>query len=320
MLSRLPRLTRRRLSVAVLALLVGVVSSGSQAVRPSAVVDTGQLLEDVRILAADDMEGRRFGTQGGERARRYVLERYRASGIPALVPGYEQPLSERDGQGTRRGANVLGVVRGTTNPGRYIVVTAHFDHIGVRDGVVYNGADDNASGVAALLAIGAHLQAKPLRASVVLAALDGEEGGLRGARAFLARPPVPLTAIVVNVNLDMLGRAQDERLFAAGASHYPVLRAPLEAVAARAPVRLLLGHDDPNQAGVEDWTRDSDHYAFHQAGIPFVYLGVEDFAQHHQPTDDYATLTHDFFVRAVETALLVVTELDAHLGTAVRAR
>ena len=107
--------------------------------------------------------------------------------------------------------------------------------------------------------------------------------------------------MVVNVNIDMIGRAPDDKLFAAGSHAYPFLKPYLERVAAKAPVKFLLGHDDPQRKDVEDWTRDSDHFVFHQAKIPFIYIGVEDFDQHHKATDDYETISHDFYVRAVET-------------------
>ena len=86
------------------------------------------------------------------------------------------------------------------------------------------------------------------------------------------------------------------------------------------PVKLLFGHDDPTQKAVEDWTRDSDHFAFHQQKIPFVYLGVEDFGQHHKATDDYETMSHDFYVRAVETAIRVIQEFDANLDSISKGR
>ncbi len=110
---------------------------------------------------------------------------------------------------------------------------------------------------------------------MVFAALDAEESGLNGSQAFLKDPPVARDAIVMNVNLDMVARDAKNVLFAAGTSHYPFLKAYLKDVA-QPPVVLRLGHDMPNVKGEDDWTRDSDHYPFHQAGIPFVYFGVED--------------------------------------------
>jgi Zn-dependent M28 family amino/carboxypeptidase len=287
-------------------------------------VDRVQLLRDLEVLSADDMEGRLIGSPGGERARAYVVERFRESGITPFGESFEQPFPFRAGRRgdgeERNGANVVGYVVGTDAPDRYIVITAHFDHVGVRDGVVFNGADDNASGTAALFALGEYFSGNRPAHSIVFAAVDGEEGGLRGARAFVADPPVPLSSIALNLNLDMIGRDPDDLLYAVGTFHYPFLKPYLEGVARTASIDLRFGHDDPGQEGVENWTRSSDHYAFHQEGIPFIYFGVEDFDQHHKATDDYATMAHDFYVRAVATIVDAVKVFDADLESIARAR
>lgn len=277
-------------------------------------VDGAQLLKDLETLAADDMEGRLPGTPGAAKARAYILRRYKEAGIQPIGDSYERPFAFR-GRGDARdrsGVNLVGVVRGTREPGRFIVLTAHFDHLGVRNGEIFNGADDNASGVATLLAVASRMNASRPAHSVVFAALDAEETGLNGARAFLADPPVPRDGIVMNVNLDMVARDAKNILFASGTFHYPFLKAYLKDVA-RPPVVLRLGHDAPNVKGEDDWTRDSDHYPFHQAGIPFIYFGVEDEAQHHKATDDAETVTKEFFVGAANTILAAVRAFDANL-------
>ena len=82
---------------------------------------------------------------------------------------------------------------------------------------------------------------------------------------------------------------------------------------------LRLGHDMPNVKGEDDWTRDSDHYPFHQAGIPFVYFGVEDEAEHHKATDDAGTVTKEFFIGAANTILAAIRAFDANLEAIARA-
>ena len=278
--------------------------------RPIAPVDTGGLMAAVRVLAADSMEGRRLGSPGGARARGYLLRRLAALGIAPLGPGYEQRFKVRD---SVVGVNLLGIIRGTRSPERYIVLSAHYDHLGIHRGQVYNGADDNASGTAAVLALAEFLRKTAPDHSVIIALLDGEESGLLGARAFLAARPVPTAAIVLDVNLDMVGHSDSGELWVAGAAHTPALRPVLDSVAARAPVRLRLGHDRAGVAGQEDWTDDSDHGPFHAAGIPFVYFGVEDHRDYHKPTDDPETLTPAFFGRAVGTILAVLQGLDRTL-------
>ena len=273
---------------------------------PSA--DTAALMHTVRVLAADSMEGRAAGTPGGARARAWLLERLRALDIAPLTDSLTHPFPlARGGEGV----NLIGVVRGTATPERYLVLSAHYDHVGVQGGQIFNGADDNASGVAAVLALAEHLRARPLEHSVIIALFDAEEGGLRGARAFVTNPPVPKTSLVLNLNLDMVGHSDTGELYVAGTSHTPRLRPPLDSLAARAPIRLLFGHDQGG--GQNDWTTQSDHGAFHAAGIPFLYFGVEDHADYHKPTDDPDTLTPAFFGGAVATIEAAIRILDRAL-------
>src|SRR4051812_24440136 len=148
------------------------------AARPAGVklIDAARLLEDVRALSADAMEGRGAGTKGGELARAYVERRFQELGLAPLWDSYEQPF---DLPSRGKGVNVVGYVKGTKYPERLVVVSAHYDHLGVRGGLIYNGADDNASGVAVLLQLAAHYAgaARPEH-SLVFAALDAEEIGL----------------------------------------------------------------------------------------------------------------------------------------------
>jgi len=269
--------------------------------------DTAGLMAAVRVLAADSMEGRRLGTPGGARARVYLLGRLATLGLAPLGTRYEEPFVVKD---SVRGVNLLGRIPGSRFPARYIVLSAHYDHLGIRGGQIYNGADDNASGTAAVLAIADALRQAPLRHSVIIALFDGEESGLLGARAFLAARPVPLDAIALNVNLDMVSHSEPGELWAAGTAATPSLRPVLDSLAAVAPVRLRLGHDRPGVAGEQDWTNDSDHGPFHAAGIPFIYFGVEDHRDYHRPTDDPDTITSAFFGRAVGTILAAIRRLD----------
>ena len=278
-----------------------------RASRPD--IDAAQLIRDVEVLAADEMEGRMAGTPGGAKARAYLLQRLKQTGLKPLAASFEQPFefTARRNGAPRQGVNLLGLIRGTARPNRYIVVTAHYDHVGIRNGQIYNGADDNATGAAALLAMAAHFVKNPPETSLVIAALDAEESGLRGARAFLASDVVATDAIVMNVNLDMIGRDGKNILYAAGTHHYPALKPLLENVA-QPPVELRFGHD-VRGGEMEDWTNSSDHAVFHQAGIPFIYFGVEDFENHHKPSDDAATIQQEFFAGAVRTIIVALERL-----------
>jgi Zn-dependent M28 family amino/carboxypeptidase len=304
----------------LLLALAGCAPSGGAAPAAPPSIDGDRLLEHVRVLAHDSMQGRRADSPGSAKARRYLLSEFRRIGLEPVGASYEHPFTftaRRDSTTTRRGVNLLGKVTGTRYPDRYLVVTAHYDHVGVGRPVegdsIYNGADDNASGTAALLELAAYFRKHRPASTVVFAALDAEETGLRGAQAFVEAPPVPKGTVVLNVNLDMVSHSEKGELYAAGTSHSPFLRPLLDSVAARAPVKLLFGHDRPVPTPGDDWTLQSDHGAFHRAGIPFVYFGVEDHPDYHKPSDEFSSITPGFFVGAARTVLDAVRVLDRNL-------
>ncbi|WP_199223564.1 M20/M25/M40 family metallo-hydrolase [Caulobacter sp. HMWF009] len=271
-------------------------------------------LEDVRILSADDMQGRAPGTPGSAMARAYILKRFGEIGLEPVGTVFEQPFSYTKRDGTKvEATNLVARIPGTVKGGKVLVVTAHYDHLGVRAGEIFNGADDNASGVGGLLAVAEAFKAKPPRHDVIFAVVDAEEGGLRGARAFVASPPMPLATIGLNVNFDMLSKNTKDELYAAGASPFPALRPILESVAKIAPVSLKLGHDTDINGPRDNWTNQSDHYAFAEKGVPWVYFGVEDHPEYHQATDEFATIPQDFYRRSVATVILATLALETAL-------
>lgn len=313
---------RRSLPLLVATSLLGTASvpfpgddpSDEAAALAVLAADSALILEDLRYLASDEMEGRGVGTEGSRLARTRLAQRFAEAGLDPVPPGYEHPFTftRRNDPEERAGVNVLAVRPGTERAGRVIVVSGHYDHVGVRNGQVYNGADDNASGAVGITALARALRGIPLRHTLVFAAFDAEESGLSGARAFVAAPPVPLDSIVLNLNLDMVARTAGT-LWAAGAHHTLALRPVLEAVAARSPVELRLGHDRPEAPEGDDWTRQSDHFAFHSVGIPFVYLGVEDHPDYHRPTDDFERVDPGEYMAALRASLMVLLALDGVL-------
>lgn len=293
----------------------GSGSSSAAVTQPgTTAIDSARLMHDIGVLAHDSMEGRLVGTPGNARARLFLERSFRDHGLePIGGTTYLHPFTFTRRDTSITGVNVVGAVTGTEQPARYIVITAHYDHVGTRDGEIYNGADDNASGTAALLAMADYFAHNRPRHSIIFAALDAEEGGLRGARAFVESPPVPLTSIVLNVNMDMVGRNDAGELYVAGTHHYPQLLPFIEQTAGTAEVKLIPGHDRPSANASDDWTTASDHAAFHRAGIPFLYFGVEDHADYHRPTDEIGGIQPGFYARAVRTVLSAVLVLDTSL-------
>ena len=276
-------------------------------------IDADRLMAAVTLLADPKFEGRAAGSPGGIAARGVIAEKFRLMGLEPVGGVYLSPFTfaSKSAAGAQvNGANVLGLCPGKDPRLPVFVVSAHYDHLGIRDGVIYHGADDNASGVAVLLEVAAYCRKNPFRRSIVFAAFDAEEGGLNGARAFVAQPPIAKDRIALNVNLDMVSRSDKREIYVAGTYHTPDLKPPLEQVARTARVKVLFGHDRPGTAS-DDWTTQSDHYAFHAAKIPFVYFGVEDHADYHKPTDTADKINRAFFVDVAETILAAVLQLDA---------
>lgn len=285
---------------------------------PVAAANYDQLMADLRILSADDMEGRDTGAPGGERARAYIVSRLEALGIAAPAMGRLQPFEAqgrtREGPKTFNGTNILGVIPGTRVTDKYIVVTAHYDHVGLNGGQIFNGADDNASGVATMLELAARLKAAPPEHSVLIVAFDGEERGLLGAKHFVEAPPVPLSSIVLNVNYDMTARAEsDGKLWVTGTYQHPNLRPILAPIPANGAIALAFGKDTPEDKGADNWVEASDHGAFYKAGLPFLYFGVNYHDDYHRPSDDFDKITPAVFQSATELAIAGFRALDAAL-------
>jgi len=282
---------------------------------PAPRMDADRLLGLVEALSADAMMGRGAGTPGGAAARALLIGEMQRIGLEPVGGAFAHPFTygEMDDQGPQKaGVNLIGRVPGTGDTGRALVVTAHYDHLGVIDGEIYNGADDNASGVAVALEIGRVFTVNAPRNDVWIILFDAEEDGFGGAIDFIQDPPLAREEIALNLNLDMVSKSAAGELYAAGTYHSPQLVAFVEDMAARAPVSLLMGHDRPED-GDQDWTLQSDHAVFHRAGIPFLYLGVEDHPEYHRPTDDFETIPADFFVAAAETAVMIAEALDERL-------
>lgn len=268
-----------------------------------------QLLKDVETLSSDAYEGRKTGTKGAEMARTYLTGRLKEIGLKPYPgqTGYEQAfeIKGRNGATAIEGKNLIAYIPGKTET--VIVISAHYDHIGVKNNEVFNGADDNASGVAGLLQFAKYFSKNKPNNSLIFAIFDGEEMGLLGAKAFVASPPVVLDKIKLNINMDMISHNDKQELYAVGTFKYPQLKPYM--VTTNANLKLLLGHDDP-KLGSDDWTNQSDQGAFNAKKIPFIYFGVEDHKDYHKATDEYQNINKAFFIDAANAIQEVIINID----------
>jgi len=276
--------------------------------------------ELVRALSDDALGGRLPGSPGHAVAQRLIIERFEALGVAPFEGRYRHPF-RYGGVGfgadviprreQKAGTNLMGWIEGRSDSDSILIITAHYDHVGSVGGEVYNGADDNASGVAGLLAIADHFSQHDPKHDVLLVAVDAEEEGLAGARALIDDPILPRDRIVMNLNLDMISRNDRPVLYASGTSHWPFLGPLVEEVALTAPVALERGFDSSRDE--DDWTLQSDHAVFYRAGIPHLYLGVADHADYHGPDDVFEKIDLDWFGRSLTTVILLASALDQAL-------
>jgi hypothetical protein len=193
-------------------------------------------------------------------------------------------------------SNVLGVIPGTDKSDEYLIITAHYDHIGKRDTVINYGADDDGSGTVSVLEIAeafskARAEGKLPRRTVVFMTVSGEEKGLWGSDYYGSHPVYPLAKTTANLNIDMIGRMDPERKVGDSTNYVYVigddkLSSDLRPIseAANKKVKLELDYkfngSDPNR-----FYYRSDHYNFAKHGVPIIFYFNGTHADYHRPTD-----------------------------------
>lgn len=273
-------------------------------------IDKEQLITDITYLSSPALEGRAALSAGSRMAQLYLAERFRKLEMTSQFQGYMQYFTMEGGRRTQdqdNPANIIGFIPGSETD-TLILIMAHYDHLGKRGNQLFLGADDNASGTAALLAISSYFSQNSPKHSLLFAALDAEELGLLGSKALVADFPFPLDLVKVVVNMDMISRSETNRLYAVGSRHYPQLNNYLTPVKKMTTIDLYLGND--GASGEKDWSNASDHGPFHAKGVPFIYFGVDDHEDYHKPTDSVDRIDPDFYGKATELILQVILQIE----------
>jgi len=268
------------------------------------------LIHHIKVLSSDAFEGRRTDTEGSKKARNYITSKFKQLGVLPLSKSYHQAFSftgRRDST-NYNGINVLGHIKGTENPSKYIVISAHYDHLGIRNNAIYNGADDDASGTSALFSFAEYFKKNPPKHSVILAAFDAEEMGLQGSKYYVDNPIIEKENILVNLNMDMISRSNKNELYVVGTRFYEHLKPAIAAAQLPENFKTLIGHDGSDDK--QNWTNSSDHGSFHKKQIPFLYFGVEDHKDYHKETDEFENIHPDFYAKAVEVIISIFEGLD----------
>lgn len=313
---------RSYLRPAILGLLVAAACHDSGPAEPegalgpaeaAASITASDLRTQVELLAHDSMRGRWTPSPELEQVARHVASRYAGYG---LASGYGADFQQWYTGGSPpadfAAMNTIGWIAGSDPVlrGEYVVVTAHMDHVGVRAPVngdsIYNGADDNASGTAAVLELAQAfgMLATPPRRSLVFITFSGEERGLLGSEAYSEDPAFPMAATIANLNLDMIGRNWPDTVIA---YRSPGTIGPLaESIAAAHPELGLSVIDDPTGSGSA--LSRSDQYHFYRLGVPVLLYHSGLHADYHQPSDEPETLDYEKMARI--TRLVFLTALD----------
>lgn len=293
--------------------IVLILVFASTFLQAQSLFDEKALIANLKLLSSDSLEGRRTGTAGNAAARTFIIEQFKNLKLTPFGGGYELPFEFEARNGEKiKGINVAGWIKGKKKDS-YIVISAHYDHLGVRGDKTFNGTDDNASGTSALFALAEYFSRHKPEHNIIIVAFDAEEMGLQGARAFVAQPPVAIEKIAANLNMDMVARADKGELVACGTFYYPQLKSPLQRITSD-KVKLVFGHDDPDKyKGQDNWTFSSDHGPFHRANIPFIYFGVEDHKDYHQSTDDFEKVNPEVYIGCVKIIVQAAASVDKGL-------
>ena len=271
-------------------------------------VSQTKVLNDLKELSDDKYEGRKTATKGGLMAAEFIIKRFKALGLKSYSEDYKQKFTfSNRAKEAIKGENIVGYIPGKTD--KVMVISAHYDHLGIKDGKIYNGADDDASGVCAVLAYAEYFSKHQAQHTLVFVAFDAEEMGLQGSEYFVEHPPVALSDVVINVNMDMIAHNDKNELYACGTFQYPELKKYI--FSPNDKPKILLGHDDP-KSGHDDWTFQSDQGSFYAKKIPFLYFGVEDHKDYHKETDEFENINQDFYVNAVKSILEIIKNLDTN--------
>jgi hypothetical protein len=279
------------------------------------------LKKDVYFLAADDLGGRAIGTTGEQEAAEYLAQEFEKLGLtPMGTNGFfqeftvskpsnphEEAVIGTDGAGVT-GRNVVAFLDKKAD--KTIVIGAHFDHLGMGgqgslhrgDSAIHNGADDNASGTAALLALAKIFKYETLKSNILFIAFSGEENGLWGSNYFVKNPTIDLKTVNYMINMDMVGRLNPEKSLAVhGVGTSPSFPPVLDPINADS-LKLV-----PSESGVGP----SDHTSFYLQDLPVLHFFTGQHADYHKPSDDADKINYEGLVQVVRYISRLIAGLDA---------
>ena len=320
--------------VLFLAIAVGMV--GCKAQQPKSIesadvmeyantITADELKDHLYTFASDEFMGRDTGEPGQKLAAEYLKEEYQELGIPSPLGGddyYQEVPSSAFRRGNIKDSeNVLAFIEGSTMPEEILVLSSHYDHVGVDDeGNIYNGADDDGSGTVAILEIAeAFIQAKkdgygPKR-SILFLNVTGEEKGLVGSRYYTENPVFPLKNTVTNLNIDMIGRIGEgmensgDYVYLIGSDKLSTELHNLSEEVNSKYLNLNLDYTFNDENDPNRFYYRSDHYNFAKHDIPIIFYfnGVHE--DYHRPTDTPDKIEYDLLAKRAKLVFLTAWEV-----------
>lgn len=291
--------------IACVVIVGGLAGMCPDAPKPIDIIREAITADGIRLgvteLASDEMGGRFFRSPFAEKAAKWIEARFTAIGLGhgATADSFRQAIDEDP----ETAPNLIARIEVTGKGTGFIVISGHYDHLRPkRSGadLIHNGADDNASGVCGMLAVAQAMQALIAKGegpacTILFIAFNGEEAGLRGSKAFVKLPTVPLSEIRAVFNMDMISRGAPREIFIDGGPVGDPVVAALKVANETIQMKLRL-NEHP------DWLDRSDQGPFLSKGIPAVLFSVEDHADYHQVGDEVEKIDAAL---AAETAQLV---------------
>lgn len=279
------------------------------------------------VIASDEMEGRDTGSKGQKKAGKYLIDQYKKCKIsfPKGASNYYQPipaayLNAKRNENLPDSENIWAYIEGSEKPNEILVISAHYDHVGVKNGDVYNGADDDGSGTVAVLQIAEAFQkAKKAghgpKRSILFLHVTGEEHGLHGSRYYSEHPLFPVANTIADINIDMIGRRDFDHpdtnnyVYVIGADR---LSSDLHNITIAqndkfTKLDLDFKFNDPKDPN--HFYERSDHYNFAKFGIPAVFLFNGVHADYHQKTDEVDKIEFDALAKRAKLAFVIAWDL-----------
>lgn len=273
------------------------------------------ILEHIKYLSSDELEGRYPGSKGSDLAIDYIATDYKRSRLSPLgSDDYLQFFDFTNQQGKKiKIPNVVGMIPGTTLKDEYIVIGAHFDHLGyggahsgsleMNSSAIHNGADDNASGIAGMLELASKLSSerKKIKRSLIFIAFNAEEQGIFGSKYFVKNSPVNTSNIITMINLDMIGRLNNLSLNISGTGTSPLFNNILDKISKKHYLNI---NKNPEGFG------PSDHSSFYSNNIPVLFFFTGGHSDYHKPSDDWNKINSSGQKKIVDMIYDVVLEID----------